>query len=1118
MTASFSLEDIRRSIPRDYVARGIDYLAQGRVSEFAHPGHHHYRAAVQGSRSLPYDVDVRLVAGKTGKQIYGLCSCPMRVNCKHVAAVLLRALQGPPDVHRHALPTPGGFGRELALPMRPDAHPSVSDGHPSVLSADLRAWLEHTRSALVQAPTPDAYPPEIVQRLLYMLVPPHAESERSAQVELTLGRRLKAGGYSDLRPWSNAHNAVHRPPGFVLAQDQRILRMLLLDAPPLAASAFALQGEAGAAILRAMLATGRCHLASNDAPQLSEGPPRAGQLRWGYLTDGSQRIVCDSTPPTDHLLPFAPPWYVDLARRECGPVESGLPPKLAAALASAPEIAPEHAALARDALTTRLESAVPLPAVPGPPELREVAPVPHLRLTTVQAYGRSYRPVAHYLDVVTLCFDYGGFRADAHTPALLRILEDGRIVHIKRDARAEKRCRDALGRSGLVPLAEATYDYPEEYEGAYTLRDPGAWPDFVCRRVPQFQADGWQVDFDDSFRFRPAEVGDWTADVQESGNDWFDLTLGVEVDGKRRNVLPIILAAVRGRPDLLERDRPARSKGDDSLVVVLEDGRVMAVPLARVRPLLSVLHELIDLGATPKVRLPRLDAARLADLEQEADLKWRGGEKVRAFGARLAGFTGIEPVQSPRGLHAELRPYQLQGLAWLQFLREFDLGGILADDMGLGKTVQALAHIVAEKEAGRLARPALVVAPTSVVPNWRAEAARFAPGLRVHVSHGLKRKEGFGEFARSDLVLTTYPLLTRDKEALLHQEFHLVLLDEAQQIKNAKTLAAKVVQQLKARHRLCLTGTPLENHLGELWSLFHFLMPGLLGEADLFRRLYRTPIEKRGNQPRRQSLARRIRPFVLRRTKEQVAAELPPKTEIVEAVELGEAQSDLYETVRAAMDERVRTEIAARGWAQSQIVVLDALLKLRQICCDPRLLKFDAAKKVKDSAKLSRLLEMLEQLLDEGRRVLLFSQFTSMLGLIEPELKGRGIGYVKLTGDTRDRKKPVDAFQSGKAQLFLISLKAGGTGLNLTAADTVIHYDPWWNPAVENQATDRAHRIGQDKPVFVYKLIVAGSVEQRIAQMQAKKAALAAGVLGDRGGTAAHLTKEDIAALFEPMA
>ncbi len=1113
MSTPFSLDDIRRSLPGEYVARGRDYLSAGRVSRFAHPDQNHYQALVLGSRALPYDVDVRLVPGKTGKQVYGLCSCPMRVNCKHVAAVLLRALEGPPDVPRHESPSRAGGGTRGAQRF---------GGGPAVLPPEFHNWLEHTRKALVPVPVREEYPPEVLQRLLYMLVPPDAEMGTPAQVQVMVGRRLKNGGYSDVHPWSNAREAVQRPPSFVLAQDQRILRMLLLDAPPLLGHAFALRGEASAAALRAILASGRCHVESRESPQLTEGPPREGTLRWAYLPDGSQHIACDADPPVHHILPLAPPWYVDLVQRQCGPLETGVPAHLAEALAAAPEIAPEHAALARDALSARIGAVVPLPEVPEPPELREVPPVPYLRLSTLQALGRSYRPLAHYLDIAALSFDYSGLRIDIDSPGLLQTFQDGRVVHIKRDARAEKRAHDVLERAGFAPLPDVTYDYPEEYEDVYTLRDSAAWPDFVCRRVPQLRAEGWQVELDDSFRFRPAEVGEWTAEVEESGNDWFDLSLGVEVDGKRRNVLPILLTAIRARPDLLAEDGAARSKGargrtDDAIVVVLEDGRIMPVPVARVRPLLSVLHELIDTGLTPKVRLPRVDAARLADLEQQADLKWSGGETVRAFGARLAGFTGIEPVPAPRGLRAELRAYQLEGVAWLQFLRSFELGGILADDMGLGKTVEALAHILIEREAGRLDRPALVIAPTSVVPNWRAETARFAPDLRVHVSHGHKRKEEFGQFARSDLVLTTYPLLARDKEALLAQEFHLVILDEAQQIKNAKTQAAKVVQQLKARHRLCLTGTPLENHLGELWSLFHFLMPGFLGDADTFRRLYRTPIEKRADEPRRLSLARRIRPFVLRRTKEQVAAELPPKTEIGEVIELGDAQSDLYETVRAAMDERVRAEIAARGLAQSQIVVLDALLKLRQICCDPRLLKLDAAKKVKDSAKLERLLEMLEELLAEGRRVLLFSQFTSMLELIEQDLKARGIGYVKLTGETRDRKKPVDMFQSGKVPLFLISLKAGGTGLNLTAADTVIHYDPWWNPAVENQATDRAHRIGQDKPVFVYKLIVAGSVEEKIAQLQAKKAALAAGVLGGGGAAGGQLTREDIAALFQPL-
>jgi SNF2 family DNA or RNA helicase len=309
----------------------------------------------------------------------------------------------------------------------------------------------------------------------------------------------------------------------------------------------------------------------------------------------------------------------------------------------------------------------------------------------------------------------------------------------------------------------------------------------------------------------------------------------------------------------------------------------------------------------------------------------------------------------------------------------------------------------------------------------------------------------------------------------------------------------------------------MENHLGELWSLFDLLLPGLLGEARRFRKLFRNPIERQGDDERRTALGRRVAPFLLRRDKGGVVAELPPKSEMVSEVELGGAQRDLYETIRVAVSAKVRREIERKGLARSHITVLDALLKLRQACCHPQLLKLDAAGKVHDSAKLSLLMEMLPEMVEEGRRVLLFSQFTSMLALIEEAVKGAGIDYVKLTGRTRDRATPVEHFQNGEVPLFLISLKAGGTGLNLTAADTVIHYDPWWNPAVERQATDRAHRIGQDKPVFVYKLIARGTVEERIHEMQARKQALADALFAEGGKGAAALGAEDLEALFEPL-
>ena len=456
----------------------------------------------------------------------------------------------------------------------------------------------------------------------------------------------------------------------------------------------------------------------------------------------------------------------------------------------------------------------------------------------------------------------------------------------------------------------------------------------------------------------------------------------------------------------------------------------------------------------------------------------------------------------------------------MQTLRELQAGGVLGDDMGLGKTLQSLAHLLTEKHAGRLDRPALAVMPTSLIPNWQDEAARFAPQLRVLALHGPQRHKDFARLGDYDLLLTTYALLPRDLEQLQAQPLHVLILDEAQYIKNPASKAAQAARQLDARQRLCLSGTPLENHLGELWSLFHFLMPGWLGDSKRFTRDYRTPIEKHGDAARLAHLNARLKPFLLRRKKDQVAKELPAKSEIVHWVELSEAQRDLYETVRLAMGKKVREEIHRKGLARSQIVILEALLKLRQVCCDLRLVKSaNGTTKLRggSSGKLDSLLEMLVELIAEGRRVLLFSQFTSMLTLIEAELQLRDIPYVQLTGATSDRRSPVQQFQSGAVPLFLISLKAGGTGLNLTAADTVIHYDPWWNPAAENQATDRAYRIGQDKPVFVYKLIARGTVEEKIQQLQQKKAALAAGVLENHSDASWQLQPGDIDALFAPL-
>jgi SNF2 family DNA or RNA helicase len=458
-------------------------------------------------------------------------------------------------------------------------------------------------------------------------------------------------------------------------------------------------------------------------------------------------------------------------------------------------------------------------------------------------------------------------------------------------------------------------------------------------------------------------------------------------------------------------------------------------------------------------------------------------------------------------------------VAWLQYLRQHHLAGILADDMGLGKTAQVLAHLLLEKQAGRLDVPALVVLPTSLIANWQSEAARIAPGLRVLTLQGSTRSRDFAHIKQHDVVFTTYPLLWRDISTLAQQPWHLLILDEAQMVKNAGSRAASALRKLQARHRLCVTGTPLENHLGELWTHFDFLMPGFLGDSRSFTRMWRRPIEANGETLRAQLLSQRVRPFILRRRKQDVATELPPKTEVIRRVQLQGEQRALYESVRVASDEQVRKVLKRKSFEGSQIAILDALLKLRQVCCDPHLVKGVNTPDTMERAKMELLRDMLPELVDEGRRMLVFSQFTEMLGLVETQLTELGLPYLSLTGDTAvsERGDVVAQFQAKTVPILLLSLKAGGVGLNLTAADTVIHLDPWWNPAVEQQANDRAHRIGQDQPVFVYKIVVEGSIEERMLALQARKAALAEGVLGVDAAGATKFNAEDLQGLLAPL-
>ncbi|WP_053178613.1 DEAD/DEAH box helicase [Pseudomonas kilonensis] len=766
----------------------------------------------------------------------------------------------------------------------------------------------------------------------------------------------------------------------------------------------------------------------------------------------------------------------------------------------------------------------------APPQVLvdNVQPVPRLWLASIEfsafepRNGKMQRYIQHR---AALSFSYLDEYVSGQRNTDVLIRQETQTLRIKRHTDVEQSYREQLRILGFKVATRQSKALPESAGELYEMVNDSAWLTFTLNDLPKLRIQGWELQIDEDFGFDLTAVDEWYATVEETPErDWFDLELGIIVNGERLSLLPILLNLMRSHIELFNPERLARRRDDELILVNLPNRpnsefgpQQVALPYGRLKPVLATLGEFyLQEPGTTKLRLNSADALRLNPL-QDMPLTWEGGEHIRGLAQRLRDIKDYTAT-APEGLNATLRPYQLEGLSWMQSLRQLEVGGILADDMGLGKTLQTLAHILSEKHAGRLDRPCMVVMPTSLIPNWLDEAAHFTPQLKVLALYGAGRKKHFDRLADYDLVLTTYALLPKDVERLAAQPLHVLILDEAQYIKNPTSKAAQAARELNARQRLCLSGTPLENHLGELWSLFHFLLPGWLGDVKSFNRDYRVPIEKRGSDVRLQHLNGRIKPFLLRRTKEQVATELPPKTEIIHWVELSDAQRDVYETMRLAMDKKVRDEITRKGVARSQIIILEALLKLRQVCCDLRLIN-DATLPARGSTsgKLDSLMEMLEELFEEGRRVLLFSQFTSMLALIEDELKKRGVDYALLTGQTRDRRTPVKEFQSGKRQIFLISLKAGGVGLNLTEADTVIHYDPWWNPATENQATDRAYRIGQEKPVFVYKLIARGTVEEKIQLLQKEKSDLAAGVLDGRVAGDWKLQSDDIEALFAPL-
>lgn len=1057
------------------------------------------QATVRGSVSYTVWVEPE------GSLLRASCTCPYFIDrfeiCKHIWAVILAA-----EAQSLPLLPPAIAPQEMSL------EPLYSDDFDEMEDDDEDTWgpvasFRARRQKPLAAPPPwkqlldsvsaaDAPPAAPRSRLgsgqvLYIIDAAASRAAGALVVELMTRDRKMNGDWG--KPKAATVTAAdvrsHPDPG-----ERQLLERLLGPRPHLqwggwdsgALSRVELRGVLGSDIMPLLCATGRCLLREIPRPgsfqpapltpiAWDEGAPwiftvaiqdssaEAGYVIEGWLARDGERM--ELTEPAlvlaDGLL---------FTRTHAARVNVGSAFAWLAALHRAGHVAVPLAA--RDALIDALIAASP-----------HLAHAPDdLRVVTVEARPRPrllLRPTPHRPDRVRaeLTFDYEGTIVAFESPNQI-LRTPGSTRAIRRNAEFEKRALDLLHQRGC------RHDWSRD-TGSRVLQIASHQ---LPRAVRQLLDEGWHVEAAGRVYRQP---GPATLSLR-SGIDWFELHGHVEYENQRAS-LPALLAAL--------------NRGET--FVTLDDGTIGLLPEEWLRRQGTLAQ--LGTAAGDHLRFTRTQVGLLdALIAAQPQASW--DETFARARADLQAFDGIHPVDPPSTFVGTLRGYQREGLGWLMFLQRFGFGGCLADDMGLGKTVMVLALLAARREAvaGGDRYPSLVVAPRSVVFNWRQEAARFTPGLRVLEYVGTSRSALRDTFGEHDVVLTTYGTLRRDVEALSATQFDYVVLDESQAIKNAASVSAKTTRVLNAQHRLALSGTPIENHLGELWSLFEFLNPGLLGRAAAFQR---TGTGERLDDDTLALLARGLRPFILRRTKEQVATDLPPKTQQTLYCELERSQRALYDELRAHYRRTLLDGTQAGGLGRAKLQVLEALLRLRQAACHPGLI--DRRRANEPSAKFDVLVPRLMEAAEEGHKTLVFSQFTSLLAILRARLDEQGTPYEYLDGRTKDRQSRVERFQADDTcRLFLISLKAGGLGLNLTAAEYVFLLDPWWNPAVEAQAIDRAHRIGQARHVFAYRLIARDTVEERVLDLQQRKRRLADAILTADSSLIRDLRREDLELLL----
>ncbi len=1060
-----SLEMIEEHFGTTTYQRGHQYYLTGHVEDF-----HLYddgldewflRAKVRGTQR--YAQHIEIVEDDWGDYHFDTdCSCPVGFRCKHAAAALIAYAHS----SEYAPKSSAEKWRDTLLDLVDKQHGAFPGHHGAQPNVNGNEFI-----------------------IIRLFMDPASDFDYRSAKRLKNGN-LSKGKKISCEMMSHQMQYSYRADNFPPATRTLIRKLLLLATGTYQKMVCHFTDEYGAIMLREIIESGLGYFKDHTDPLRYNATPYPLHFEWEHTSEG-YALRSDLPVGAYVLTATHPPMAIDPSTDTLYSIETPYTAEQLKMFFSAPTLPLETIVQIAQSLSAS-EGDLPFPL---PDDLQfetiETPPVPVLYLYAEREDNRM-------IPMMELQYLYGDHEIAPFPFVKEEQLFSGEtLLKILRDKEAESVHHTTLESMNMAYAStHRTYFPHTEHEEEPTE----TWRRFLDEHLPLLREAGWQIDIAESFdlRFEYADTITVEEVDHEGLNPWFELSFHVTVAGKELPLLPIIASL------LARYDTPKALP--EKLNVEMAPGHFLHLPSREIAPLFATLLELFD-AQTGETLVVHPHDAHLVRFDDQHSVQWKGLEELKALSEKLRNFDGIETVEPSPHLQATLRDYQQTGLSWLYFLHTFRFGGILADDMGLGKTVQTLALLDRLKHDGELTAPSLIIMPTSLLGNWKNEIEKFTPHLSYLQLYGSDRAEKFAQMGEYDILLTTYQLAQRDAEHYEGYAFAYLILDEAQKIKNPTTKMAIAIKSFTAAHHLALSGTPIENHLGELWSIFDFVMPGFLEDLKFFRNLYQNPIEKEHDLHRSEMLNRKVRPFILRRTKEAVALELPAKTEIVKRATFDPKQAALYENIRITMEEKVRDAVAAKGLSRSHITILDALLKLRQVCCHPKLLKLKAAQKVYQSTKLDLFLELLDELMSEGRKVLVFSQFTTMLSILEDEIKSRKIPYTKLTGATRKRDEAIARFTSGQADVFLISLKAGGVGLNLVAADTVIHYDPWWNPAVENQATDRAYRIGQDKPVFVYKLIVENSIEEKILKLQEKKQAIQDGIYGDKEGEEENIFK-----------